>query len=411
MSGPAIPYIQLPEIPLSFLSYLPIIGEKISQGDPPTIKPFGTLVALGVYLGSVIALRRAKERGLDTRKLNDFIFWSIGMGFVGAHVLDSIFYYPDKVVKNPLYLLELWAGLSSFGGFTGALLGSFIWKWRNRVSMLAYLDVVCSAFPAAWVFGRSGCSVAHDHPGRMTDLWLGVQYPNLPPGIGRFDLGLIEMLLTIPLAIAFHFKWKSGPKFFGYYAGWMSIVYAPVRFFLDFLRVGPGDKLPADERYFHLTPAQWAAFGLLGLGIYVVRNGKKQEKLVPPTYAEAQARGARGIALEMGDPVPDVEDEDEPAEAPAQPAKPRTKKKMTVRASAPTTEATTETATTEAERGSGPTDAAAVDPAPAGEVGEEVGARANGQAPAPRRRRRRPAAASEAEPGEAASGDEEPEPR
>ena len=102
MSGPLIPYIQLPEIPLSFLSYLPLIGEKIDLADPPTIKPFGTLVAFGVYLGSVIALRRARERGLDTKKLNDFIFWSIGMGFVGAHVLDSIFYYPDKVAKNPL---------------------------------------------------------------------------------------------------------------------------------------------------------------------------------------------------------------------------------------------------------------------------------------------------------------------
>lgn len=329
MSGPLIPYIQLPEIPLSFLSYLPLIGEKIDLADPPTIKPFGTLVAFGVYLGSVIALRRARERGLDTKKLNDFIFWSIGMGFVGAHVLDSIFYYPDKVAKNPLYLLELWAGLSSFGGFCGALFGSFLWKWRNRVSMLSYLDVVCSAFPAAWVFGRMGCSVAHDHPGRMTDLWVGVQYPHLPPGIGRFDLGLIEMLLTIPLAIVFFFRWKSGPKFFGYYAGWMSVAYAPVRFGLDFLRVGPGDKLPADERYWSLTPAQWAAFGLLALGAYVIRNGKKTQALVPATYAEAQARGERGIAAEMGDPLPEPEDDDleaEEAKATVTPV-PATKKK------------------------------------------------------------------------------------
>lgn len=394
MSGPAIPYITLPEIPLSFLSYLPIIGEKFSASDPPTIKPFGTLVAFGVYLGSVIALRRARERGLDTRKLNDFIFWSIGMGFVGAHVLDSIFYYPDKVAKNPLYLLELWAGLSSFGGFCGALFGSFVWKWRNRVSMLAYLDVVCSAFPAAWVFGRSGCSVAHDHPGRMTEFFLGVQYPHLPEGVGRFDLGLIEMVLTIPLAIAFHFKWKSGPKFFGFYAGWMSIVYAPVRFGLDFLRVAPGDKLPADERYFHLTPAQWAAFGLLGLGIYVVRTGqKKYSQHVPATYAEAQARGERGIAQEIGDPVPDLEAEEEERES-AAPA-PRKKAKKAKRAAgepAPSND--------DAKEPSGDASAEAVDQVAAAK--DEPAA-----AERPRRRRRRAAGSPDGAPP-ADGGEPEP---
>lgn len=294
MSGPAIPYLELPEIPLSFLQHLPLIGQSIDPAAPPTIKPFGTLVALGVYLGSVVAVRRARERGMDVKALNDFIFYSIGCGFIGAHVLDAIFYYPHKVAQNPLYLLELWAGLSSFGGFTGALFGSFLWKWKNRrQSVLAQIDVVCSAFPMAWVFGRAGCSVAHDHPGRMTDSWLGVQYPHLPPGIGRFDLGLIECVLTIPLAIAFHFLWRQKPRYFGFYAGWMSIVYAPVRFGLDFLRVAPGDKLPADERYLSLTPAQWASFGLLGLGIYVVRYGKRVAGHVPATYAEAQALGAR----------------------------------------------------------------------------------------------------------------------
>lgn len=296
MSGPAIPYLQLPEIPLSFLQHLPLIGESIDPAAPPTIKPFGTLVALGVYLGSVLAVRRAKERGMDVKRLNDFIFYVVGCGFVGAHVIDAIFYYPDKVARNPLYLLELWAGLSSFGGFIGALFGAFLWKWRNRgQSILAQCDVVCSAFPMAWVFGRAGCSVAHDHPGRMTDSWLGVQYPHLPPGIGRFDLGLIECVLTIPLAIAFHFLWRQKPRYFGFYAGWMSILYAPVRFGLDFLRVAPGDKLPADERYLSLTPAQWASFGLLGLGIYLLRHGKSVAGHVPATYAEAQALAARDV--------------------------------------------------------------------------------------------------------------------
>jgi phosphatidylglycerol:prolipoprotein diacylglycerol transferase len=379
VAGPAIPYITLPEIPLSFLSYVPILGEQIDKADPPTIKPFGTLVALGVYLGSVLALRRARERGLDAKKLNDFIFTSIGSGFVGAHVFDAIFYYPDKVAKNPLYLLELWAGLSSFGGFTGALIGAFIWKWRNRgQSILAMCDIVCSAFPLAWVFGRAGCSVAHDHPGRMTDLWLGVQYPNLPPGIGRFDLGLIECILTIPLALAFHIRWKQGPKFFGYYAGWMSIVYAPVRFGLDFLRVQPGDKLPADERYLGFTPAQFAAVGLFFLGIYILRLGKEQTGAVPATYEEARADFARKLAAEEAD------DDDEPAvTAPEAPAARRKKAKP----DAERDPVDTKPGEGDAERGS------EVEPAPeeAASAADEVAGEVAEAAPRKRRKRKKPA--------------------
>ena len=71
--GPLIPYITLPELKLSFLTYIPILGERIDPAHPPSIKPFGTLVALGVYIGSIIATRHARERGLDLRKMGEFM--------------------------------------------------------------------------------------------------------------------------------------------------------------------------------------------------------------------------------------------------------------------------------------------------------------------------------------------------
>jgi len=92
--------------------------------------------------------------------------------------------------------------------------GGFLWKWRHKAQILPYADVIASAFPTAWVFGRSGCSVAHDHPGQLSDLWFAVKYP----GGGRFDLGLYEMLLTIPLALAFLWL-RQKPRPWGFYCG------------------------------------------------------------------------------------------------------------------------------------------------------------------------------------------------
>ncbi|HEX3775677.1 MAG TPA: prolipoprotein diacylglyceryl transferase family protein [Polyangiaceae bacterium] len=275
---PAIPYIQLPELVL--------VPKGLFGGFPPSafsIKPFGTLVAIGVYLGSYLATKQGKKLGLSERALTSFIAWVVGIGFLGGHMLDVIFYYPEQLLKDPLSLFRIWESLSSFGGFVGGVIGVFIWKRRYRTDVLPYADVIASAFPAAWVFGRMGCSVAHDHPGIESNLWFAVQYPHG----GRFDLGLYEMLLTIPLALAFLYL-RRKPRPWGFYLGAMSIAYAPVRFALDFLRIKESNGLSGavDPRYGGLTPAQWACFALLGAGVYffvrTLRSADDPKAFAPP---------------------------------------------------------------------------------------------------------------------------------
>lgn len=282
MAGPLIPYITLPELPLDFLLQVPWLGERLDPAHPPSIKPFGTLVATGVYLGSVLAIRHAKQRGLDEVEMRDFIVWVVTAGFVGAHVFDAIFYQPQALVANPLFIFALWAGLSSYGGFGGAIIGLLLWRWVRRRSALPYADMVCSAFPLAWVFGRAGCATVHDHPGRLSEAWYAVRWPAGDGFVGRLDLGLIEMVLTIPLAVAFWLLWRRGPRPFGFFAGTMCIAYAPVRFGLDFLRAPEGGLIAADPRYAGLTPAQWASIGLVGLGVYLL---KLQRPLAAPPPA------------------------------------------------------------------------------------------------------------------------------
>jgi phosphatidylglycerol---prolipoprotein diacylglyceryl transferase len=347
VTAPLIPYVEVPELPLAFLTRLHVFDPH----HPPSIKPFGTLVAFGVYLGSVIAMRHGRERGIEDKKLSEFIFFVIGMGFVGGHMLDAIFYHPHTLAADPLYLFALWDGLSSYGGFTGSALAALAWRcvtvtwkpvelplgerrvhlfsvpvrlaftWRDGRRVLPMVEVINSAFPLAWVFGRMGCSSVHDHPGRLSDLWFALRWPvpgsavvthafgpltfveHLGPFEGRFDLGFIEMVLTIPLAVAFLVLWRRKPvRPLGFYTGWMCVAYAPVRFFLDFLRVteGKGALNGGDPRYGGLTPAQWACFGLFVMGLWFVRMSRRGEKDGPtppagePSAAPSEAGGGEG---------------------------------------------------------------------------------------------------------------------
>ena len=128
--------------------------------------------------------------------------------------------------------LMLWEGLSSFGGFIGAVVGIVLWKYfviddgrprRARAPACRSFrspTSSCRCFPLGWMFGRAGCATVHDHPGARTRRptpSLAVAYPT-GPGDGpvthfgfiefihghdpRFDLGFLELLFTIILARA-----------------------------------------------------------------------------------------------------------------------------------------------------------------------------------------------------------------
>ncbi len=284
-----IPYIFVPDLKLG----------------PLTLHPFGLLVATGVVIGTWLATRRARQRALDVDKLNSFIAWMLVAGFLGGHMLDEIFYHPAEIVKRPWSLLLLWEGLSSFGGFVGAVIGVVLWKYFEAVPVLntplgtiskfkrrplampimPFCDLILSVFPVAWIFGRSGCSVVHDHQGVKAPIghWLSVAYGAADPArtihLGpielrygnspHFDLGLLELMFTIILAGLLALTWRRKLTT-GSYIAVVSLSYAPVRFAMDFLRIR--DTESSDPRYGHFTPAQWACIALFVFGLVIVRR-------------------------------------------------------------------------------------------------------------------------------------------
>lgn len=283
---------------------------------PIALQPFGALVALGMVLGIWLATRRAKQLGLDERRINSFITFCIAGGVVGAHVLEVVFYRPHELIERPWLLLMMWDGLSSFGGFIGMGLGAFSWKyftsreafrigsrWSLRVPVrrarpyrvLPYADVVLAVFPIFWVFGRAGCAVVHDHPGKRApaDSLLAVAYgPGPSTDLGllqlrhgiepRYDLGLLEMVFAVVLAIAFALTWRRA-RARGVYVVTTFLVYAPVRFMLDFLRAPPLEG--GDIRYGLLTPAQWACIAMFAAGLWMMSRIARAGPLQQPKDA------------------------------------------------------------------------------------------------------------------------------
>jgi phosphatidylglycerol:prolipoprotein diacylglycerol transferase len=186
--------------------------------------------------------------------------------------------------------------LSSYGGFVGAIIGGFAYKFAKKENILPYADVGGSSFTWGWVFGRAGCAMVHDHPGHLSDAWFAVRYPFRNGFIGRYDLGLYEFFLTIPLAVAVSILWRGKARPWGFYIGLMATAYAPVRFGLDFLREEEIGVVSGDPRYGGLTPAQWQSFGLLALGLYFLFVVTKQSGQ-PPVLLPLVADGAGPVLV------------------------------------------------------------------------------------------------------------------
>ena len=226
---------------------------------------FGLLVATGVILGDRIVVREGEKRGIDARDIRYLNVRMVIGGFIMAHLVSVIFYFPERIKENPLVLINIWSGLSSFGGFLGAALTYLYLSKREKIPRLPYADVVALGLAVGWIFGRLGCTTAHDHPGRHTTFFLAVAYPEGP----RHDLGLYELLFTLVMtAILFLYARRPRPE--GRIIGLFATMYAPVRFGLDFLRAT--DVARPDERYAGLTPAQWACLGAFGVGVWLLRR-------------------------------------------------------------------------------------------------------------------------------------------
>ncbi len=334
------------------------------------IQSFGVIVAAGVLIGAALLRRYAEWHGIADDHIRGILGWITIAGFLGAHWFDVLAYEPHKL-SEPMaswppskwpVLLRIWDGISSYGGFVGGAVGFAIYVWWKRRDARLYADISIVGLLPAFSIGRIGCTVVSDHVGSVVDKaqWyaaLAMNYPasiNLGPvkealginpqtgaplcssgdapdafcvlegntyvprfhadpdgTITMWNLGLIELLYLIPvnaLVLWLAFRKKRIPA--GALIAIAGVLYAPVRFFLDYLR-----PISTDARHGGLTFAQWCSLVAFGAAAYtamrVLKTGKVAETIAP-TAGEAQKK--LKVILKEDEDKAEREDEEKRAE-------------------------------------------------------------------------------------------------
>jgi phosphatidylglycerol:prolipoprotein diacylglycerol transferase len=216
---------------------IPYFPQPVLHVGPLSIHAFGALAAVAVLVGGRIILLRAHRRGIPAQEMFQFCAFVYLCALAGAVVskivLDN---YPDFFV-NPEHAFRVNLGFRSIGGIIGGILGGLLWRSFQRLSpfeTLRRLDIIAYALPFAWLIGRLGCALAHDHRGFASTSWVAVKFPEGP----RYDLGLIEFLFLILVVIAFPIIDRR-PHPVGFYFGLYGVIYGGFRIWLDTLHMQP----------------------------------------------------------------------------------------------------------------------------------------------------------------------------
>jgi phosphatidylglycerol:prolipoprotein diacylglycerol transferase len=271
---------------------IPYLEQPSLDLGPLTVHAFGIIVAAAVLIGLELGRRRFTRLGLDRALGERLAWWVVVGGFLGAHLFSVLFYFPQELAANPFLLLKFWEDISSFGGILGGVVGLWLFLRLKAPGLdagtrWAYLNAVAFVFPFALAVGRIACSLAHDHPGTVTSFPLAVSLrspdaqayiggvyraagrgselppPAALPHLGFHDLGWYELLHLSTIVVPLFLVLDRKPRPAGFFVVAFVLLYVPVRFALDFLRV-------SDARYAGLTPAQWVgALALVSLPVVI----------------------------------------------------------------------------------------------------------------------------------------------
>ena len=219
------------------------LGLKINppagfQIGPFDVRFYGLIIAFGLVLAVVYALRRREQFGLSEDDLMDGVLWIAPFAIVCARLYYCAFEW-DMYKDDPISILYIWeGGIAIYGAVIGAALGIVLHcKVFKKISVLATLDLVSISFLIGQLLGRWGNFFNREAHGGVTDSFLRMGLLNPVTGEGEYyhPTFLYESLWNLVGFALLHFFSKKR-KYDGQVALWYVAWYGLGRAMIEGLR-------------------------------------------------------------------------------------------------------------------------------------------------------------------------------
>ncbi len=174
-----------------FLQYPEWISPEVIPGLP--LRWYGLMYIFAFITTFLLCKKQIASNKSLSEKINDdqltnMFFWGIFGLLLGARLFAGIFYDPSGKFLHQPWLL-FWPfdssgnfvglqGMSYHGGLVGAIVGAVLYIRKNKLPLLEVGDVITTAVPLGYTFGRLGNFFNAELYGRVTTGWYGMIFPN-----------------------------------------------------------------------------------------------------------------------------------------------------------------------------------------------------------------------------------------
>jgi phosphatidylglycerol---prolipoprotein diacylglyceryl transferase len=236
------------------------------------LRSYGIVVLLSFLLGLWLSTREAKRVGLDPALVQDFAFYAMLGGIVGARIYYVVFSNPAYFLERPWEIVAIWhGGISIIGALLGGSAAALWYCRKKNLSFWQFADVLAPGVALGQAAGVTACLLNGDSYGRPANVAWAITYTD-PRSMAPLNVALhpVELYEMAAYLLVFLLVWQTGRRsrtpgfaFFTYLAG-----YGAARFAVEFFRGNPailGWGIPAAQVFaVALVLAAIAGFYIVG---------------------------------------------------------------------------------------------------------------------------------------------------
>lgn len=233
---------------------------------------YGILMAVGMILGTLIAIKEAKRVGIKEDYVLDLAIFAIPIGLLGARLYYVIFnweYYSQNISQ---ILNFRGGGMAIHGALIGGILTGYVFTKIRKIDFFKMADAVILGMPLAQSIGRWGNFINQEAHGGPTDLPWGI----MVDGVKVHPTFLYESVWDLAIFI-FLLVFRKKKKYEGQVIVYYIILYSLGRFFIEGLRT---DSLMIGPLKMAQVISLVGIIGGIISHIYLIKKNRLNENIV-----------------------------------------------------------------------------------------------------------------------------------
>jgi phosphatidylglycerol:prolipoprotein diacylglycerol transferase len=188
-------------------------GPAIVSVGSFSLRWYSVLILGGIVLGTALAQRLGRVRGIDPERIADLAVWIVVGAIPAARAYYVFFEWPRFALEPWWKVFAVWeGGIAIHGALLGGLSAGWLFARSRQLSFATLLDVCAPALALGQAIGRWGNFFNSEAFGAPTDLpWkLFIPPERRPPGLEAFafyhptflyeslwNLGVLGVLLAV----------------------------------------------------------------------------------------------------------------------------------------------------------------------------------------------------------------------